>query len=304
LLQTSCGNTATNGNSSSTDEFGIYDLNENQTGLVKEPYKLKNKSDVYSEVGELIKAMKGTSTDGSMSRPIPEDLECQDYSYDKKNDEIILSFSRTYSTLSPVKETLIRSAVSMTLLQIKEIKKVTFEVEHEPIKSLKNDGSLLSTMKEDSFVQSLAGKDANRQKTSLTLYYPDKKGQGLYGISKKVEYSSNTSLERVVMKYLSQIPSDKNAVPAYPSTVSILNIYVADGTCYVNMDSSFLDNVSDQELELRVYSIVNSLASLERVKRVQLSCNGENLSLKNDTDNNGPLYSKNESIIISDSSDE
>ena len=305
ILQTSCGNTSQKtGNNSSQNEFGIYDINQNQTGIEKEAYKIKAASGVEAKIKELINAMKGTSTNGNMVRPIPENIVCQDFTYIKEDQEVFLSFSRTYSTLDPVRETLIRSAISMTLLQLKGVSKVTFEVEHEPIKTFKNDGSVIETMKEDSFVISLAGKDANRQKISLTLYYPDKKGKGLYGINKTVEYSSNTSLERVVMKYLTQTPSDKNAKQAYPSMVSILNIYVADGTCYVNMDSSFTDNISDEDLKLRVYSIVNSLASLERVKRVQLSCAGENLSLKDYSNNVGPLYSMNESLVISSPSDE
>lgn len=305
VLQTSCGNTSKkNGSDSSKSGFGIYDINQNQTGIVKESYKLKSDSNIESEIKELIDAMEGTSANGNMMRPIPEDIVCQDFTYIKKNHEVYLSFSRTYSTLDSVRETLIRSAISMTLLQLKGVSKVTFEIEHEPIKTFKNDGSIIETMTDQSFVMSLAGKDANKQKISLTLYYPDKKGKGLYGINKKVEYSSNTSLERVVMKYLNQTPSDKNAMPAYPSTVSILNIYVADGTCYVNMDSSFTDNISDEDLKLRVYSIVNSLASLERVKRVQLSCAGENLSLKNDSSDSGPLYSMDESLVISSPSGE
>jgi germination protein M len=107
------------------------------------------------------------------------------------------------------------------------------------------------------------------------------------------------SLERVVMRYLSEIPSTKEAMPALSANTSILNIYVADGVCYLNLASSFTDGISDEMLKLKVYAIVDSLCQLTRVKRVQISVEGKNLNLEKDTaSSEDALYLPDESLIL------
>jgi germination protein M len=100
------------------------------------------------------------------------------------------------------------------------------------------------------------------------------------------------------MKYLAEQPKPKGAEAALPSSTSILNIYVADGVCYLNLGTSFVDNVSDDTIRLRVYAIVNSLCQLERVKRVQISVGGENLKVRGDNQNEDGLYMPDESLIL------
>lgn len=58
-----------------------------------------------------------------------------------------------------------------------------------------------------------------------------------------------------------------------------------------------MENLSDEALKIRVYSIVNSLCNLERVNRVQISVGGENLSLSMDKEVKDFLYMKDESLV-------
>ena len=48
-----------------------------------------------------------------------------------------------------------------------------------------------------------------------------------------------------------------------------------DGICYVNFDSNFLTVVNNVNLDIEIYSIVNSLTELQGVNRVQILVDGD-----------------------------
>lgn len=284
-------------NSENLNAAVVYDLNENNNGVVREEVKLKSR---YAEdqIKEYIDLMKKPASSGDMIRPLSTKIKFQDFKFDSNTGSLTLSFDRTYENMEGVEELLRRACIVLTLLQVAGVNDVSFEVEHEPLR-LENEMNPVGAMDEDSFVLSLTGNDSMSQKASLNLFYPSTKGDGLFYEKRNVSYASNMSLERVVMRYLSDIPSTKEAMPALSSNTSVLNIYVADGVCYLNLASAFTDGVSDEMLKLKVYAIVDSLCQLTRVKRVQISVEGKNLNLEKDTaSSEDALYLPDESIIL------
>ena len=64
----------------------------------------------------------------------------------------------------------------------------------------------------------------------------------------------------------------------YPSinpNTKIVNVMTKDGVCYVNLDENFLNVVNNVSTDVSVYSIVNSLAELSNINKVQILINGE-----------------------------
>jgi germination protein M len=289
--------TGCSGDGSNITASVIYDINENNNGVVREEVEIKSKS-VEGQIKEYLDLMKKPAASGDMIRPLNTKINFQDYKYSSSTGSLTLSFDRTYENMQGVEELLRRACIVLTLLQVEGVSDVTFEVEHEPLR-LENEMNPVGAMNEDSFVLSLTGNDSMSQKASLNLFYPSTKGDGLFYEKRNVSYASNMSLERVVMRYLSEIPSTKEAMPALSANTSILNIYVADGVCYLNLASSFTDGISDEMLKLKVYAIVDSLCQLTRVKRVQISVEGKNLNLEKDTaSSEDALYLPDESLIL------
>ena len=50
---------------------------------------------------------------------------------------------------------------------------------------------------------------------------------------------------------------------------------VRDGTCYVNLDGNFSNQIYNVTPEVTIYAITNSLVELSNVNKVQISINGE-----------------------------
>ena len=86
---------------------------------------------------------------------------------------------------------------------------------------------------------------------------------------------SSYTMERIVLNQLIQGPEDDRCIATLPSDLKVFGVSVKDGTCYVNLDKNFLTETMDMEAYIPVYSIVNSLAELPGVQRVQILVDGE-----------------------------
>ena len=89
-----------------------------------------------------------------------------------------------------------------------------------------------------------------------------------------VYYNNNIARERLVIENLIKGIDEQDAKSPIPSGTKLLNITVTDGVCYVNFDSTFLNNTQDFDPNLIIYSIVNTLSELPDVNKVQISVNG------------------------------
>ena len=102
---------------------------------------------------------------------------------------------------------------------------------------------------------------------NVTLYFSNKTGDSLIKQTMELVCDSSYTMERIVLNQLIQGPEDDRCIATLPSE--------KDGTCYVNLDKNFLTETMDMEAYIPVYSIVNSLAELPGVQRVQILVDGE-----------------------------
>ena len=94
--------------------------------------------------------------------------------------------------------------------------------------------------------------------------------------TEEVVYSSNISLEKLVMEKLLEGPEDERLKATLSPERKVNSITVKDGICYVNFDASNMEITANVTEEVSVYSIVNSLSELKNVNKVQISIDGEN----------------------------
>ena len=109
----------------------------------------------------------------------------------------------------------------------------------------------------------------------------------------EVHYSSNMSVEKLVVEQLIKGPITKEAYPAIPPETKIVSVSTKDGICYVNLDKGFLEQGYDVLEVIPVYSIVNSLAELPNVNKVQLSVNGDTSITYRESFSLGTVYERN-----------
>lgn len=187
-----------------------------------------------------------------------------------------LDFSKPYNEARDVSALLLRLSIVNTLCGIKGIEGVVINVEGKPIVSEstgKEFGvlSLENIAFETNDVQ-------NGEKTTITLYFPQKNGDKLVRETRRIKLQSALSLEKAVIGELIKGPENEDSARALPVDAKLIGIETKNNVCFVNFSSEFVTKTAPGSLTttLALYSVVNSLCQLENVESVQILVNGEN----------------------------
>jgi germination protein M len=153
-------------------------------------------------------------------------------------------------------------------------------------------------MSKESFVEN-PGKQINAiQTATIHLFFPNKSGNALVETTQKVQYSSNVSMEKLVMENLLAGPKDDGMVSAIPDGTGLVSIATTNGVCYVNLDEGFLNQKYEIQEPIVIYSIVDSLSEIPNVNQVQISVNGDTSGVYRDSYQLSTLYKKNLGFVI------
>ena len=196
-------------------------------------------------------------------------------SWEVKDAQLVLDMSTEYKKLSATAEVLIRAAIVRTMTQLEGIENVSFTVGGEALTD--SLGSIVGPMTADAFIDN-AGEEMNTYEgVKLKLYFANETGDGLVEVIKPVEYNSNISMEKLVLEQLIAGPSaeDGEAYAVLSSATKVLGVTVKDGVCYVNFDENALMPVGNATAQVQIYAIVNSLAELPNINRVQIAVGGK-----------------------------
>ena len=250
-------------------DYTLYELNTDGASLVEVGYNTKT-TDRDDLIVELINQLYIGSEDADYMNSIPSNVVLSDYRI--KSQLLTVSWSREYAELSGAQEVLVRAAIVKTLLQVKGIYSINFEIEGEPLKDV--NGSVIGVMDSDTFISSFGQNSETLQSTNLILYYASKDGQTLISEERDVMYNSNTPIGRVVLEYLGMAPETEGAVPTLSDNTTVISLAVSDGVCYVTLDSSFLSQDESLPQNIVIYSIVNSLTEIDGISKVKLTVEG------------------------------
>ena len=194
--------------------------------------------------------------------------------YTIDNGQITMNFDEHYKEMDRVREVLMRAAIVRTVTQVSEISYVSFMVQGEPLTD--SNGNAIGTMSADLFIDN-AGNEINAyEKVNLHLYFANEDGTGLVEENRRnVVYSSNISLEKLVVEKLIEGPMAEGAYPTVNPETKVISVTIKDGICYVNLNEDFLSQPYNVGAEVTIYSLTNSLVELSNVNKVQISINGE-----------------------------
>lgn len=184
-----------------------------------------------------------------------------------------LYFSKEYNDMDSARELLYRAGVVKMLTRMEAVRYVQFFVEGAPAQYA--DGTVIGMMDDSDFVDDSNERIGSVEWREINLYYANKLGDKLVCKKETIAYSKNVSLEKMVVERLIKGPSDSDMSAALPADLKLLSISVSEGVCYVNLDSTFINEMVNVSSELPIYAIVNSLCDLGNVRSVRIMINGD-----------------------------
>lgn len=250
--------------------YQIYYINKEETAVVTESYEPEAQT-TEGLIDEFLQLLKTNPTDTEEKSAIPKNVSVS--SWEIENGQLSLHFGSGYQEMNRLYEILCRSAVVRTLCQIPEVESVTFLIGDNPLMNL--DETPVGQMTADSFVENTGDEINTYTDTTLKLYFANKAGDKLVEEQVDVRYSSNMSVEKLVVEQLIRGPITKDVYPTIPPETKVLSVSVKDGICYVNLNDGFLEQGYDLTEAVPIYSIVNSLTEIPGISKVQILVNGE-----------------------------
>ena len=215
-------------------------------------------------------------------------------------DGVMLSihFDADYSSMTEVEEVLCRAAVVLTMTQIPGVDCVSFYVADAPLTDIR--GNIVGSMNQDSFIENPGEQINSIQCTTLKLYFANETGDGLVEETRSdVYYSSNVSMEKLIMEQLLEGPQTEGAKSAIPAGTKLINVSVVDGVCYVSLDENFKNQDYQVNEAVVIYSIVDSLTELSTISKVQISVNGDTSGTYRDNFKLSDMYDRNLDYVVS-----
>lgn len=264
-------------NEGETDpEHGIYQIyykNVEGTDLVKVSYNAETDStDRQGLMQELIHALQSQKPDDPKILPaVPAGLEVLECDFSSE-EYVVLNFNSRYRELKPMDEILCRAALVLTLTQIPDVEYLNLKVEGEELTD--SAGKTVNLLSQSNFVTGLDSESYRKQKNTVLLYLASTDEHSLVEVERIVLNDESITLEKLAMKLLLDGPVDENSKMVIPPTVSMPDISVESGVCYVNFESDFLTDTTDLDPKLIVYAIVNTLTELPEINKVQLMVGG------------------------------
>jgi germination protein M len=274
------------------NECEVFYLNSDITTLVRGEVKLEH-SQGEAQIWELLDALQTQPKDAGMRQTIPSDVEVLDIAL--TTYQITVDFNAAYHNLESVEEILTRAAIVKTLLQNTDYLYVLFTVEGESL--MTENGATVGSMGLDSFVENPGQQINSSQVATLTLYFASTDGTSLVPETRQVHYSSNTSVDKLVMEQLIEGPRMNGAQATIPTGTKMITISTVDGVCYVNFDETFFNQNQEITEQVVLYSIVDSLTELQTIDRVQLSVNGDTTGKVRFTYDLATMYEEDLSIV-------
>ena len=248
----------------------LYVLNLEASKLLPYSYSL-NASGTNEQIEEIYQNISNQQDGENQVALLPSDVKLQTWKLNGKT--LILNFNANYGSMEPTREVLVRAGIVRSFADVAAVANVMFTIEEKELMDKK--GEPVGPMRASDFVED-SGKDVNAYNyVTLKLYFANQAGDRLVLEERKIYYSKNTPLERVVVEQLLEGPESADHHPTIPTETKILGASAMDGFGYVNLDQAFLTPIPSVKGEVALQSIVQSIVAACDVSKVQISINGE-----------------------------
>ena len=175
-------------------EYYVYYVNKEKTKTVAVGYE-PQAEDAKGMVEELIGQLFQGTDSPDIRKAAPKEVELM--SWKLENAQLYLYFNAAYGEMDNVSEVLCRAAFVRTLTQVEGVGCISFYVGDTPL--VDANGTLIGLMTAESFIENPGEQINTIQTASITLYFANKKGTKLVQEVQEVHYSSNISLEKLVL---------------------------------------------------------------------------------------------------------
>ena len=195
-------------------------------------------------------------------------------------DVLNLEMTPAYLALTGIQKTIADYCITLTLCELADVSTVSLYVDGEAVTT--------GLGVEDAM---LFDAEAVPYEKQVRLYFPVKDTDYLRSEYHTLTVDIDVPLERYIIEELLRGPYDSSLYSGIPSDTTLLSVTIDDKMCTVDFSDDFYYNrsLSKTQMDLAVYSIVNSLTSLSEISSVKILINGKSVGKYGNIDLDLPL---------------
>ena len=248
----------------------LYFVNSDGTELVQETREITIADDlsvVECVVRELLTGPKNLE----YKAIIPKEAKLNEVSL--AGNLAVIDFSKEVYPETDADILLLGTSVLRTVSEIAGITRVLITVDGKDFET--SEGKFVGIMNKDDIVYDTTPEV--KQQQYITLYFADKDGASLVEETRKITVNEKEKIEMQALKELLKGPSDKELNKTIPVETKILSVETKERVCFVNLSQEFISRHTGGTMgeQLTIYSIVNTLTSLEEIEKVQFLIEGQ-----------------------------
>lgn len=249
----------------------LYFLNEDGTGIVSSPEKIRYKTDDDLIMNTLEKLRQGPKS-AKLGRVMPNDTQITGIEF-LGGGFLTVHFSDEFLSGDASRDVLDVYAVVKTLCSTAHVSSVRVLVNGETIKD--RDKKALEYISASDI--NLETEEYRSELRKVKLYFADSEAEALVPETRTIKITDQQPIEQYLINELIKGTKNKNMKSLLSKKTVLVSVDVEENICYLNFKSNFLsDNKGSEKHEkLVIYSIVNSLTELQTIARVQFYMDGK-----------------------------
>ena len=273
--------------------FQVYYLDKTGTELYPVAHRAENPESSREElIAELLDCFLHVPNEADAISAPGEQTEYLGFRLD--GTLLYVYFDAQYGELRKERLMLCSAALTRTLCQIPGVDHVGIYSGDQMLRS--REGTPLGPFAANDFIDSVSNVN-NYETVELTLYFSDASGKMLTGETRTVTYRVDTPLEELVVEQLLAGPGREGSRPVFADGTRLLSLSVNDNICYLNFNREFLTAIPDEDPGVTIYALVNSLAELDSVQRVQIAVEGSQDVMLRDAVSLNTLFEEDPDLI-------
>lgn len=198
-----------------------------------------------------------------------------------ENEEAQVELSAHYARLKGMDRTLADYCIVLTLCQLSDVDSVCITVAGQgPSRQLQPGDVMFS------------GAEEEPVEVSAVLYYRLGTGSTLGYELRVFRLTEGEAPAKAVLDALCAGPENKELTSLLPDGLSVASARIDNGVCYADFSPLLLESIPDSrtEQELVIFSIVETLCSLDEVEQVQILVEGALIDRYGSIDLSSPLF--------------
>ena len=248
----------------------LYFVNTDMTELVQETREItipENLSVAECVVNEILTGPKNPE----YKAIIPKAAKLNDVNV--AGNLVIVDFSEEVYPETEADSLLLSTSILRTLTEITGITRVLITVDGGDFEI--SEGNSIGIMNKDDIVYDTTPEV--KQQQFISLYFADESASELVEETRKITINEKEKIEMQVLKELLKGPENKDLNRTIPAETKILSVETKEQVCFVNLSQEFISRHTGGTMseQLTIYSIVNTLTSLEGIEKVQFLIEGQ-----------------------------